>query len=164
MFGALAIEEDNWEIFAEFELKIVIQLVNLFELSMDEYLEVIKQAFYFLFRAYLVYIIYLLAKSSVLESTVKPLRLYIITILTALFLSWLSSAWLGTHVENADPMFGGGDRITDFNVSDSKRIKYGLGVFIIVVTPAIVGVWNGLKGRKLNQKRDSNKNSSVTNM
>jgi hypothetical protein len=114
---------------------------------MSEYWDVIKHAFYFLLRAYLVFGVFWLSKYLTAKSKSKLLRLYLSTVAIVGFLAWLSGDSLGTHTENADPVFGGGDEVTDFEATDSQRIKHGVSTFIIVLTPALIGVWHGLKDR-----------------
>jgi hypothetical protein len=48
----------------------------------------------------------------------------------------------GTHIEDADPIRGGGERVVDFVPSDVERAEYGLTVFVSLLIPAILGVSN----------------------
>lgn len=47
---------------------------------------------------------------------------------------------LGTHIEDADPMYGGGDRVTDYEPSERTRSEYRWTMFIVLTAPAIIGV------------------------
>jgi hypothetical protein len=115
-----------------------------------EYLYIIKDAFYFLFRALVVYLIYKVSRDVSSESKAKSYRLYLSAIIIAGILSWYSGYSYGTHIEDADPIYGGGNQITDIQISDKHKLNHGILIFVVVVTPALIGVWCGLRFRSKN--------------
>jgi hypothetical protein len=54
-------------------------------------------------------------------------------------------AWssYGTHIEDDDPIFGGGNTIDDFEPSDEERNTHALTVFLSLLLPACCGVYKG---------------------
>ena len=57
------------------------------------------------------------------------------------------SRWLAlgihVHVEDADPLFGGGETIVDFVPTADERAHAGLSVFISVLVLGLHGTWHG---------------------
>lgn len=51
----------------------------------------------------------------------------------------------GTHMEDSDPLFGGGEEVTDFEVSPQEREQYGWKVFAALAVGAISGTRRALK-------------------
>jgi hypothetical protein len=49
----------------------------------------------------------------------------------------------GTHTEDADPMFGGGEVVEDFTPTSHERNKWGWTVFIFIAIPALTGTFVG---------------------
>jgi hypothetical protein len=47
----------------------------------------------------------------------------------------------GTHTENADPLYGGGDTVVDFEPTDNERNEHGLTLFISLSIPALYGIY-----------------------
>ena len=62
-----------------------------------------------------------------------------------LLLSFTMWSSYGTHTEDADPLRGGGEVITDFEPTDTERNEYGLTMFFVLLIPAILGVYKGQK-------------------
>lgn len=58
----------------------------------------------------------------------------------AAFFAW---ATYGTHVEDADPLFGGGDVVADFTPSASERDRHGIVTFLVLLVLAGHGTWRG---------------------
>jgi hypothetical protein len=58
----------------------------------------------------------------------------------SLFLAFLSWSNLGTHVENADPVTGGGDTVTDYEPTDAERNQSATLIFLLTFVPAIVAL------------------------
>lgn len=63
---------------------------------------------------------------------------YGISILT--IASW---AGLGTHLENSDPLFGGGDTVVDFIPTAVERSNHAINIFFSLLIPAVIGVYRG---------------------
>jgi hypothetical protein len=51
---------------------------------------------------------------------------------------------LGTHREDADPVFGGGEIVVDYNPTDDQRIRHGLVFFFGLCIPALFGMHEAL--------------------
>jgi hypothetical protein len=68
------------------------------------------------------------------------LVLYSIGVLT--LIAW---AGLGSHVENADPLFGGGEEVIDFIPKPGERSDHAINIFITFLIPAIYGVYKKRK-------------------
>lgn len=64
------------------------------------------------------------------------LVLYGVGILT--IISW---AGLGTHVEDADPLFGGGETVIDFIPKPGERGDHAINIFLTLLVPTIYGVY-----------------------
>lgn len=65
----------------------------------------------------------------------------ILLILTvSLGLAFLSRTNFGTHVEDADPIVGGGDVVTDYEPTAAQRNKAAMLVFLISFLPASVSL------------------------
>jgi len=50
-------------------------------------------------------------------------------------------AYYGTHTEDADPLYGGGEAAIDFEPTDKERNEYGLTLFFSLSIPALYGVY-----------------------
>ena len=53
----------------------------------------------------------------------------------------------GSHIENGDPIYGGGDEVQDFEPTQTQRNEYGLEALIAFEIAALFGV------AKRNQKK-----------
>src|SRR3990172_4560612 len=49
----------------------------------------------------------------------------------------------GTHLEDADPLSGGGTTVVDFEPTDKERNEHALKIFMALAIPALVGVYKG---------------------
>lgn len=70
---------------------------------------------------------------------------YSIVLGLIIFLSLMMWSSYGTHREDADPLRGGGDIITDFESSNKEKNEYGLTMFFVLAVPALFGVYKGQK-------------------
>lgn len=75
-------------------------------------------------------------------ATIKP---YLICIIVVTFISFGAWSRYGTHIEDADPKYGGGDVVVDFEPTDKERNEHGLTVFFTMLVPALMGVYAGRK-------------------
>jgi|Deesub1362B_J571_1020462.scaffolds.fasta_scaffold02189_1 Na+-driven multidrug efflux pump len=66
-----------------------------------------------------------------------------------IFLSLVMWGSYGTHVEEADPLFGGGEIVVDFEPTVKERNEYGLIIFFVLTIPALFGVYKGYREIKL---------------
>jgi hypothetical protein len=60
-----------------------------------------------------------------------------------LFLSYFLAVGLGTHTEDADPLYGGGETVVDYEVSDKERFEYGISIFLELTIPSLIGLYAG---------------------
>lgn len=70
-------------------------------------------------------------------------RNYLYVLVVVGFLSLAMCGSYGTHREDADPIYGGGEKVVDFNPTDKQRNEYGLKIFLSLVIPALYGVYKG---------------------
>lgn len=108
----------------------------------------IADAFLILFRVFVVYVIYSAAKHFASQAKCTKARAYLWAIGISLLLAAVSWANYGTHTENDDPLFGGGEIVTDFGPTDDQRNRHGLLIFTVLGVTSIVGTYQGLKQRK----------------
>ena len=69
----------------------------------------------------------------------------LIVFYAACVLSVLGYGNLGTHVEDADPLFGGGDIVVDYEPTNTQRHQAGARVFFGVLIPGLLGTVVGWK-------------------
>jgi len=66
---------------------------------------------------------------------------YVAVLAVAALISLGCWAGYGTHTEDADPLYGGGETVVDFEPSDKERNEYGLTIFFALSIPALYGVY-----------------------
>ena len=54
--------------------------------------------------------------------------------------AFLSRTDLGTHIENADPLMGGGDVVTDYEPTDAQRNQAATLIFLLSFLPGLAGL------------------------
>ena len=58
-------------------------------------------------------------------------------------LSLLAWSSYGTHIDDADPIFGGGTEVVDFEPTDRERNEHGMKVLLTLAIPALYGLYQG---------------------
>lgn|SRR3989344_4865382 len=48
----------------------------------------------------------------------------------------------GTHREDADPIYGGGEIVYDFEPTERQRNDYGIEIFLTLTIPAVIGIYH----------------------
>jgi len=112
-----------------------------------EYLNDIFKGLWVLFRFGVIYFVYSVARKTTEDGTNSKWKSYSWTVAIVLGLTILSSTTIGTHVEDADPLFGGGEVVEDYEVSSHERIKQGFYLFTVLIIPALIGTHKGLSER-----------------
>lgn len=80
---------------------------------------------------------------------------YVICIIACAFIGWIWALELGTHVEDADPLYGGGNVVQDFIPTEAQQVQHGLTVFLGTLVPALLGLHQGVKDAFLSRAKDS---------
>jgi multidrug transporter EmrE-like cation transporter len=70
---------------------------------------------------------------------------YLLVFYLAGALSLLSWANYGTHVEDADPLFGGGETVVDFVPAEQQRSEHALNLLVLLLVPGFYGVYRERK-------------------
>lgn len=78
----------------------------------------------------------------------SPLKTFSVVIAIAAFFAFISWKGYGTHVEDSDPVHGGGQVVHDFSPTRQERDQHGILTFTIITVIGSVGVFQGLKERK----------------
>lgn len=119
---------------------------------MKPYFEEIYSALSLLFRVCLIYMVFLFSKTTS-ESSINPAwKIYFKTILIVVCIAFYVAYSYGEHVEGGDdfyPMWGENSVVEDFEPTDQQRGKKGLYVFTVLIIPCIIGVYEGIKKRKI---------------
>src|SRR5215467_13984098 len=97
-----------------------------------------------------VFITYLFAKSFVQvnpapQNWLGELKLYLICVGACALLASVLAVNLGTHTEDAEPIFGDGETVVDYVPTKEQRSNYALVVFLCLVIPAVYGIHSGIR-------------------
>ena len=79
------------------------------------------------------------------EDYKRKLKTFVVILGISLLLGFLSWSSVGTHVEDSDPVFGGGDTVTDYEATHSQRNKAGTFIFLLSFLPACAGLLSAAK-------------------
>jgi len=120
-----------------------------------EYLDESFQALYFLFRAYIAYMVFVIARHLTKQSTSPRWLAYLWTLAVVMGFTLVSWYTYGTHVENDDPIHGGGETIIDFVSTDEERNKHGVFIFTALLVPSLIGTYKGLEERARRETQNS---------
>ena len=93
----------------------------------------------FLFIGFCAYQVHLVSDSFI--GSWSAWRQYLAVFYFAAVMAMMSWAKLGTHIEDADPLFGGGREVVDFNPTDLERSVAGVRMFVLVMIPGAIGFW-----------------------
>lgn len=75
----------------------------------------------------------------------NKLQNYAVVLGVVAILSLVLWSSYGTHTEDGDPVYGGGETVTDFEPTDKERNEYGWQTFFVLTIPALLGVYKGQK-------------------
>src|SRR5438876_4195415 len=112
-----------------------------------------------------VWLTYVFAKSFVQVSPAREdwlgeLKQYLLCIGACALLAYGSAVILGTHQEDSDPVFGGGETVVDYEPTQDERSRHGLIAFLCLSIPALYGTHEALQESRA-RRRSSN--ASATN-
>lgn len=75
---------------------------------------------------------------------------------TCLLIAWAAKEGYGTHIEDADPIWGGGTTVSDFVPTEQEKSDYGAGVLFNTLFPALLAVRNAIvQARRRNSQHRS---------
>lgn len=109
--------------------------------------EPFEKAFYLLFKAWLIYACYSVARKVAMEGSVPKWKAFGWSIFLSGGLAFLAWGAYGTHTENEDFLMGGGDTVVDFVPSNKERNEHGLFLFTVLLIPMLLGVSDGFNDR-----------------
>lgn len=75
----------------------------------------------------------------------SKLKTFLVLLGISAFLAFMAWSILGTHVEDADPLFGGGDRIVDYEPTLAQKNRHGTVIFLMSFGSACAGLWSSAK-------------------
>jgi hypothetical protein len=123
-----------WVCLATWGMYVVFQYVD--------YTLVLGQAFADLFKVAVLVASYYAAKHfSCFYS--KRWANYLLVYVAVSVLTFLSWTTYGTHLEDGDPIFGGGTRVTDFTPTKAGRSNHAGDIFFKLLPVALFGVYRG---------------------
>jgi hypothetical protein len=67
-------------------------------------------------------------------------KAFLLILTISLGLGFLGRSNLGSHVDDADPVMGGGDVVTDYEPTDAQRHKAATLIFLLSFLPASVSL------------------------
>lgn len=109
--------------------------------------EGLSDALFLLFRVGILVVVFSGAKKLASESKGPRAKAYLWSVGVSLFLAALAWGNYGSHVEDADPIFGGGETVADFEPTDEERFQHALFIFVILGASTLVGTHFGLNER-----------------
>jgi len=107
----------------------------------------LTEAFVFLFRAAVLVGVFVVARSLTEGSSGPPIRAYSWAIGVAVVSALLVYSSIGSHVEDADPLFGGGHRVMDYEPSNAERQQKAIFTGVCIGVAGVIGCSAGLKRR-----------------
>ena len=97
------------------------------------------------------------------EQYKSKLKSYLAVFGIAALLAFFSYSDFGTHVEDEDPVFGGGQVVVDFSPTDAERLKHGVSTFVLLAVLLSMGASSGLREKsevdELVEMAESNRSS-----
>ena len=108
-------------------------------------------ALFLLFRFFLVYMVYVLANHFASESKCHRVKAYIWALGVSAVLAGISWENHGTHTEDGDPLYGGGETVVDFEPTKDQRNRHGMFIFTVLAVTSTVGTYQGLARRKIQE-------------
>ena len=100
----------------------------------------VLQAGYSLLKLGGAYLLYLWGRN--LGQHFKPkLKCVAVILVIAALCGFLSYSDLGSHVEDADPLFGGGETVQDYQPTNAERIESGVKNFALFTVLLLLGAF-----------------------
>jgi hypothetical protein len=109
--------------------------------------EAIWQVFLLLFRLFIAYAFFAGARRASSECHRSKLQVCLCAIALSGALAFFSWTNYGTHVEDADPVFGGGTEVVDFEPTGAERNRHAVEIFAIASALTLTGSFVGLRER-----------------
>jgi hypothetical protein len=75
-------------------------------------------------------------------------KAFVATLGASLLLAFIGWSVMGTHVEDADPVMGGGEVVVDYEPTHARRTETGTLIFFITFVPASVALLKRESPRK----------------
>jgi len=97
-------------------------------------------------------LVYRLACSTAHKGTFAWWKGYASSFAIALVLGVIGRTTLGTHTENDDPIYGGGDRVVDYIPTREEQDRAFYMIFGLTALPALIGTHVGLAKREADSK------------
>jgi len=113
-----------------------------------EYADEALKAVYFLIRLYIIYLVFIAARHFAKRGKGTHWNAYLWTFAVIIGFTLFSSYALGTHIEDSDAIYGGGETVTDYEPTGEQRIKHGIFIFTALIVPAVIGTNKGLRERE----------------
>jgi hypothetical protein len=89
------------------------------------------------------------SKKTAADSKSSASVLYLKALFWCAVIAALAAYSMGSHYEDADPLFGGGTRVIDYVPSDQQRTERFWWLFLILISPAASGIHRGSKSRNV---------------
>jgi hypothetical protein len=93
----------------------------------------------------------LVEQSRVGENWISEVKAYLICVGVCGLIAVGVARALGTHQEDADPVFGGGETVVDYKPTEDQRIRHALTWFFCLCVPSICGIY--ISFREKQQRR-----------
>ena len=107
----------------------------------------ITDALFLLLRVLVACVAFALARGVAADSKCPKYRAYLYALGASAFLALMSWQNYGTHTEDADPVYGGGAEVVDFEPTCAQRDQHGLFMFTVLSAISVTGVFVGLRER-----------------
>lgn len=101
---------------------------------------VVNEVFANLVAGFLVFVSFYMGRFLLAHDNGAKFKSTLRVIGGAAFLAFVVWANYGTHTEDADPIYGGGDIVIDFEPTTKRRNEWGAEVFLTLAIPALVGI------------------------
>lgn len=98
-------------------------------------------------KAFILWLIFFMCREAGESSRQGRTIVYFLGFLCFAGLALFSRATYGTHVEDSDPMFSGGEVVEDFRPHSRARNEHGIVVFIYLSAAGFAGLATGLRAR-----------------
>jgi hypothetical protein len=116
-------------------------------MELNNALEAFGQGVDILFSFYLKFVVYIAAKRLSTQSKRPKPEVFLRAVFAAAVLALAAWSLYGTHIEDADSLYGGGTEVVDFEPTDAERNMHGITTFTIMTVLILTGTFLGLRDR-----------------